>query len=553
MKRITTLVLLLVAVISLKAQTLETRIPKNADVVVSANTGNLFELLSVNELDSSLMGKSILKNLNRRREDKIPSLEKAGINIKANAYFFLKENNNTIFFNGLFELNDKEKFESHLGKRNLKKLKTNNGFSYLEERENIIIWNERFFLFTLKKNSGKNQDNKGSVEGLKDYAFNLLEGKSDATLASNRSFQKAKKKNSVLTMWVRDYGSLMSKFLGAINETMGSGFSALTSGLTIANNKNMYGIEEVAGNLFFEKDNINLTVDMTVSSGVKKSFKKMYNRKMSSNILKNFDHNKMLGFASFSMNTEEVLLQYPTLINDLYGDFLPNMKEEISLITDLFSLVLDEEAIGELITGNGLFVLNDFSKQKVKFVKYEYDEDYNRKEVESYKDEMVPDFTIMIGSKKEKLLSKILDLGVKHGLLTSNKGLYEFKDKKSELPFKLHIVVKDNVMSFTTSKTRALGILSSRMDYGTSKFNKLIKKSSFLTYVNIHGVMGKVPEGMLGRRMQKTFDFGYENLKDGYLNVSKMKGDKISTQLRINTSTTEENTLKLLFKFINAM
>ena len=159
MKRITTIVLLLVAVISLKAQTLETRIPKNADVVVSANTGNLFELLSVNELDSSLMGKSILKNLNRRREDKIPSLEKAGINIKANAYFFLKENNNTIFFNGLFELNDKEKFESHLGKRNLKKLKTNNGFSYLEERENIIIWNEQFFLFTLKKNSGKNQEN----------------------------------------------------------------------------------------------------------------------------------------------------------------------------------------------------------------------------------------------------------------------------------------------------------------------------------------------------------------------------------------------------------
>lgn len=548
MKKIIIAILLLTTISILKAQNLETTIPNEVDIVVSANAENLLELISVADIDASFIGKELLKKVNRRREDKITSINKAGFNVESNAYYFFKDTKDVGYHNFFLELNDVEKFKSHISKRDLKKIKIENGLSYIEERGNIRIWNDESLLVVFGFKTERKFKRELLTKSIKEYAFNVFKSKNGSVLIKNRNFQKAKKKNSSATVWISNYGKLMSGFMKFLNASSGKGI--LSSILTTTKDKNIYGIEEVTANLFFEKDNVNMVVDMQVSSGVKKSFKKMYDRKMSKNILKNFDHNKALAFASFSMNTEEVLLEYPYLINKMYGGMLPKMKEEISIITDLFSLVLDEEAIGELITGNALFVLNDFSKQEVEYVTYEFDDDYKRKEVRKKKEEMVPSFTIMIGSKKEKLLQKVLNLGVKHKVLMKSSNIFELKEK---LPVKLFLVVKDEVMYITTSKEKGASILLGNKSYGSSGHSKLIKNSSALMYVDIHQLMSKAPKDMFKRGEKKAFDFGYDNLKNAYLQVSKMKGDKISAQLKLNTSDNEENSLKLLFKFIETM
>lgn len=548
MRKIIITLLLLNTVYILKAQRLETKIPSSADVVVSANAENLFELISVADIDASFVGKEMLRGINRKREEKLKSVSEVGFNIKSNAYYFFENTDSIGYHNFFLELNDIEKFKSLLSKRDLSKVKTEKGLSYIQSYKGIRIWNSNSLLIVNGEKSERKFKSKKVKERVKEYAINLFNNKNGLTLASNRAFQKAKKDDSSATVWISSYGNLLSGVMKTMNSMAGIG--ALSSLLEMPKDKNIYGIEEVVANLFFEKDNVNMVVDMTVSSGVKKSFKKMYDRKMSKNILNNFDHKNILAFASLSMNTEEVLLEYPYLINELYGNALPKFKEELSLITDLFSLVLDEEAVGDLITGNALFVLNDFSKQEVEYVTYEFDDDYKRKEIVKKKEEIIPDFTLMIGSKKEKLLKKVLNLGLKHGALTKEGSVLALK---GELPFKIYVVVKDGVMHLTTLKERAGQVLSAKKSYDSSDHSKLIKKSSTLMYVDIHKLMGKAPEGMFRRKEKKAFDFGYENLKDAYLKVSKMKGNKISTQLKLNTMTKEENSLKLLFSFIKTV
>ncbi len=542
------IIVLLSAVSILKAQKLETRIPKDVDMVVSMSGENLLELISVAEFDKSSIGKEMLKGINRRREDKITSIDKVGFNVASNAYYFFKDSKEVGFHNFFFELNDVEKFKTLISKRDLKKIKVENGLSYIEDSKSIRIWNDKSILVLFGFKVEGNLKREILKKRVKEYAFHVFKSKNKEALVKNRAFQKAKKKNSFATVWISNYGRIMSGAMRHFEYFSNGGI--MSSIFRTTESKNIYGIEEVTANLFFEKDNVNMVVDMEVSSGVRKSFKKMYNRKMDKSILNSFDHNNILAFASLSMNTEEILLEYPSLVNKLYGNVLPRMKEEISVVTDLFSLVVDEEAIGDLITGNALFVLNDFSKQEVEYVTYKYDEDYKRKKIIKKKEEMVPDFTLMVGSKKEKLVQKILKLGLKHGILTKEGNVFELKEN---LPFKLYLLVKDEVLYVTNSQKRSTSILLGKKKYGSSNYSKLIKNSSALMYVNIHKLMNNVPEDMFRGNDKRAFDFGHNNLKDAYIKASKMKGSKISTELKLRTGVNEKNSLKLFFKFMDEM
>lgn len=79
--------------ITAKAQNLETKIPKNSDVIISGNAEKLFELISETEFDKSILGKKMLKELNRRRNEnnRIGTVGKMGYDIRSNAHYFLKK------------------------------------------------------------------------------------------------------------------------------------------------------------------------------------------------------------------------------------------------------------------------------------------------------------------------------------------------------------------------------------------------------------------------------------------------------------------------------
>lgn len=566
-KRIITGLLLVNTFVVLQAQKLETKIPNNVDIVISANADNLFSLIDVSDIDNSFLGKGVLRGVNKK--NKVTSVSNLGVDIKSNAYYFLKKTDSISYHTFLVELTSRERYESTLKERKKKKIKRENGYNYIEGYNDLTIWNDELLLVVSGKmtysyfNKHKKHFNKYkkekelsyslrkrlSKEWVKEEAFTVLNNRLSNSIAVNKNFQKGKKKNASATLWIRNYGMLMSSFIGDIGSTMRYDMSYFMP----QKGKNVYGVEEVTANLFFDKENVRAVLDMSVSDDMKKSFKKIYNKRMNKAIISSFDHNKALAFWSISMNTEEMLVQYPEMMNKLYGGVLPKFKEEIDIVGDMLSLIIDEKAIAKLITGDALFVLNNFEKKEVEYTGYEYDEDYKRKEVTKTKETLVPDFTIMIGSEEKELLTKMFKLGEKYKVINEANNVFELVVKKAKLPFNLYAVVKNGVLYFTSSKVRALTIESGRVNFKSAKHSKLIKKNSTVLFADVNGLVKSMPLGWFGKTENKMARFSNEHIKDIHFRVSKMKGAKISSELRLNTRGKEENTLKLLFRLINNM
>lgn len=591
MKKIIATLLLLNAYTATQAQRLESKIPNNVDVLVSANAENLFKLIKVSDIDKSAIGKEILKDLNRsnktyrvesvvesesdeKKEDskeieerkKVSSVANAGIDIKSNAYYFFSKTDSISYHNFYVELKDRALFESMLSKRNKKKIRRMEGYSIIEGRSDIRIWNDDYLLLVngdasrgyfsthkerLDKLKEKGEFNYNFKKRIgkgwtKKYVLDLFNKNVVNSIASNKKFQKSKKKNASATLWVRNYGMLMTDLFKSFGGYL---YPMYAEG----GDQNIYGVEEVTANLFFEKSDARILLDISVSPDMKKSFKKIYNKRMSRDLVNSFDHDKALAFWSISINTEETLKQYPELVHKMYGGILPKFKEEMDIVGHLFSLIIDEEAVGRLVTGDALLVLNDFSKEEVEYTTYEYDKDYKRKEVTKTKEEFVPDFTLMIGSKEEDLLNKFFKLGEKHKAVEIENNVVKFKTKKSDIPFNLYSVVKNDVLYLTTSEANALRIARGNNNFNTKKHSKLVRDNSTVFFVNVNAVLNKIPNKWMSKTEKEAMRFSTNHLNDGVFRVSRVKGSTISSELKISTQGTEENTLKLLLEFINAV
>ncbi|SEB98145.1 hypothetical protein SAMN04489761_2157 [Tenacibaculum sp. MAR_2009_124] len=566
MKKSLATLALLGAILTGKAQKIENKIPSNSSVVVAGNADNVFKLINFSEINSSALGKEILKDINRKREDnnQVNSLDNVGIDLKSNAYYFFKQTDSISYHNIMVELKDRKQFESTLKESKREDIERKNGYNILQGYSNLTIWNdEMLFLVNGDRsysyfNEHKERLEKQKKEGeasykfkrrvangwARDYAENIFQGNISNNLSSNSSFQKSKKKNSVVTLWLPSYGSLMGNFMKSYKKL-------LSNNLINLNDSNIYGVNEVSANLFFDKDNASISLDMEVNPDMKKYMKKIYNKRLDKKLINGFDHEKALAFWSMSINTEEMLLQYPDMLTKMYGGIIPSFKNEIDIVGDLLSILIDEEAVGDLITGDALFVLNDFGKKEVSYKSYKYDENYERKEVTKTKETVVPDFTLMIGSKEQGVWKKALKIGEKYKVLRANNNVYEFIEKTKDLPFEIYAVVKNDILYITTSKLGAVSFAVGRSLGKSNKYGKLIRNNTSVLYADVNALLDKFPKEYVGRSEKKMLNFSKENLKDAVLRVSRIKGSTISSELKLNTRGIEENTLKLLFEFIN--
>ena len=166
--------------------------------------------------------------------------------------------------------------------------------------------------------------------------------------------------------------------------------------------------------LIFDKDEIRISTNLTINNQLVPAYKKMYDSKLEKSFLKYFDESDMLAYISITSDMKNILEEYPNLLTKTYGSMAPNFNEEMDIVADIVSVMLDEEAIGELITGDMMVILHDIEEMEMTYKSYEYDEDYNSVEVEKTMTENIPTFSFLLGSKNEELINKIMKLGIKY-------------------------------------------------------------------------------------------------------------------------------------------
>lgn len=369
------------------------------------------------------------------------------------------------------------------------------------------------------------------VEEMAKAAFNK-EGNS--SIMDNKDFVKSIDQQAIAAAWVSGVDTLMGAYIPKNRYFDSSNF---LNGYKTANAK-----------LYLDKKFIRMTTSLTLSNEMAEVYKKIGNRKLNKQFLNYLNEDKMIGYFAYAVDTKAYLQEYPKLMTKMYGSLY---KDEIDMATDLFSLLLDEEAVSKVVKGDAVFVFNGLAQKEVSYKSYEYNEEnFETKEVMKTKKETLPDFLCMISTEDTRLINKLIAYGVKKKAVKDTVGYYELSVPKS--PMKLYFTIKNGIIFLGTNAVEMGQIVANRFQQKlSSKHKALLNDHNCAAYFSPKRLSGKIPSGDLNgiAKLEKT-NRVLSALGDVYMNSNPIKGNTFSGEVSMDNPSDQPNALKYLFSVI---
>lgn len=300
-----------------------------------------------------------------------------------------------------------------------------------------------------------------------------------------------------------------------------------------------------AYNLYFDKDKVRLVNNLQHrNSEIQKSISDVYkgkkNKKLTALIT-----DKSIGYYAVNVNSYKCF----DMIYDFFQDAGENeYQKELQLMMETMKIVLDEEAIAKIAPGNGIFVLNELKSKNVEYTDYDYDDDYNEKEVKKTKDVMVPDFTFAFATENEAYWKRIFDVLTTNKdfakKFTKNGDIYTFKEGKSNGYLEqLYFTVKDGTV-YLTSFTENL--TAKNQSSISTKWMKDSAKYPLSGRLDIQKLLNGLDKEFKSKSERGTLDILKKNVGEVYFKT-EVKDGSIQTEMNYDIKNTSENSLMYFF------
>lgn len=298
-------------------------------------------------------------------------------------------------------------------------------------------------------------------------------------------------------------------------------------------------------NLYFDNDKVRLVNSYQhKNEAVQKSINSVYrgkkNKKLTALI-----NDKSIGYYAINVDGNKYFdLMYSLLKDSGEG----NYQKEMELLMETMKIVLDEKAITKIAPGNGIFVLNELKSKTVEYTDYEYDDDYNEKEVKKTKEIAVPNFTFAFATENEGYWNRIFDMLTTNKVtakkFSKNGDFYAFSEGKNDGYFdKLFFTVKDGIVYVTTSTEN---ISAKNQSEISEKWAKDSAKYPLSGRFDIQKLMVGLEKEFKTPSERKTLDLLKKNLGEVYFKT-EAKGEKIETEINYNIKNASENSLMYFF------
>ncbi|OXB01196.1 hypothetical protein B0A75_06405 [Flavobacterium oncorhynchi] len=229
-----------------------------------------------------------------------------------------------------------------------------------------------------------------------------------------------------ISSWV-NYGAVMTGLYSSYSYPM-----AIFGGYDkfLPNQKNLGNfVKGINLDFYFDSNNARIEEVIEYSEQIAEVVGKISNRKINKNIFNYFPVNKPLGYMSYHINTQAALENIPSLMTDLFNS--PALKkDDVAVVTDLISTIVDEEATAKLFDGDLSLFLYDSKKVEVVSKSYDYDENFEPIEKEEKIKKTVPLFAVIFTSTHPTFGDKLLQLGVRKQFLTQNGNAFLIEGTK---------------------------------------------------------------------------------------------------------------------------
>lgn len=298
-------------------------------------------------------------------------------------------------------------------------------------------------------------------------------------------------------------------------------------------------------NLYFDNDKVRMVNSYQhKNEAVQKSLNSVYkgkkNKKLTALI-----NDKSIGYYAINVDGNKYFdVMYSLLKDSGEGDY----QKEMELVMETMKIVLDEKAITKIAPGNGIFVLNELKSKTVEYTDYEYDDDYNEKEVKKTKEIAVPNFTFAFATENEGYWNRIFNLLTTNKVtakkFSKNGDFYAFSEGKNDGYFdKLFFKVKDGIVYVTTSTEN---ISAKNQSEISEKWAKDSAKYPLSGRFDIQKLMVGLEKEFKTPSERKTLDLLKKNLGEVYFKT-EAKGEKIETEINYNIKNASENSLMYFF------
>lgn len=373
-------------------------------------------------------------------------------------------------------------------------------------------------------------------------AKNIFQMTPENSILENASYLKSLDPKAEVSIWVSNPYSLL-------------GINNYNSELMLVN-RYLKGLKSMNAHLYVEDDQIKVKTTVGLSDELAKSYQKIYDAKINRKFLKYIDSEKALGFMGYAINTEAYLKELPKIVVNSYPTYLWGLykhQETVDFVIDLLSVMLDEEAIAEVIKGDALLVLNGVTEKEVTYTEYEYDKSYRLTSVQKTKTETIPDFLFMLSSDNTELVEKLLAVALKEENVTKKDGIYYLEDTKDYFTF--HILLKDGIVFVGTSADEITKIKNGTFEGNVSrKHRKLIRRNAFMASFNSVNVYNAIPEeDLLMFSKKNPYISNLKDMGDWSLKSEGVKGNAFSAELTVKTPDDQENAMKYLLGLLGEM
>lgn len=300
-----------------------------------------------------------------------------------------------------------------------------------------------------------------------------------------------------------------------------------------------------AYNLYFDKDKVRLVNNIQHrNSDIQKSISDVYRGKKNKKLTALIS-DKSVGYYAMNVNGYKTFDMMYSFFQDA-GE--KEYQKELQLMMETMKIVLDEEAIAKIAPGNGIFVLNELKFKKVDYTDYDYDDDYNEKEVKKTKDVMVPDFTFAFATENEGYWKRVFDVLTNNKdfakKFTKNGDIYTFKEGKSNGYLdQLYFTVKDGIVYLTSSTEN---LTAKNQSSNSTKWMKDSAKYPLSGRLDIQKLLVGLEQEFKTVSEKKTLNSIRKNVGEVYFKT-EVKGESIQTEMDYNIKNSSENSLMYFF------
>ncbi len=374
-----------------------------------------------------------------------------------------------------------------------------------------------------------------------------------ASINKDESFVTLIDKSADMSVWL-NYDNLISQYWSFFMRKPG-----FPTGLPVP--KDTSSGTKTGINIYFEKDKIRMEQKLFAGKDGK-SFpaKAIYNSKQNSTF-SNYVNQNNIGYFSMSVNTEAMERFYYDAMKKYLGNmpYISDYADMVDVYVDLLDIIIDEKAIADLMPGNFLFVMHDLSSKTVTYKDYEYDKDFNQKEVEKTKTELAPDFTFVMETRNEKFLQKLVNLPVKY----AERGKFNYKkngeyyelifDSKKYPVDTLFFAVKNGRAVITTLKSSIdITLNNTSVNNPDAAAKNFILNNNYALRLNSKQMIDRIATEFNTDASKKIIEYLSKNIGDVTIESKLVDGTAVSSGT-FNIKGEHSNSFEFFFNMIDSI